>query len=88
LSRRAIEAVLAYDVASDYEDRWVGSACRAAGILAIHDQLYRSIEQPYMANSVTVHLSESTGTYDPLVMQNLHLRVIEGAVYNTDEATL
>jgi len=35
-----------------------------------------------------VHLSESTGTYDPLVMQNLHLRVIEGAVYNTDEATL
>jgi hypothetical protein len=88
LSRRAIEAVLAYDVASDYEDRWVGSACRAAGILAIHDHLYRSIEQPYMANAVTVHLSESTGTYDPLVMQNLHMRVIEGAVYNTDEATL
>ncbi len=81
LSRKAMEAVLAYGVYPDYEDRWIGSACRASGIPAIHDERYRSVEQPYLAGSVTTHLSEATGNYDPETMKNLHLRVIQGATY-------
>lgn len=83
LSRRAMEAVLAYGCYPDYEDRWVGSACRAAGLPAVHDERYRSIEQPYLAESVTTHLSTATGKYDPEVMKNMHLRVIQGATYAT-----
>ncbi len=81
LSRRAMEAVLAFDAYSDYEDRWVGSACRAVGIEAVHDELYRSIEQPYMPATITTHLSKNSGDYDPETMKNLHLRVIQGAAY-------
>ena len=81
LSRRAMEAVLAYDAYGDYEDRWVGSACSASGISAIHDERYRSVEQPYLASAITTHLSQATGKYDPETMKNLHLRVIQGATY-------
>ena len=81
LTRKAIEAVLAYDAFPDFEDRWVGSACRAAGITAVHDERYRSIEQAYTTAAITMHLSKSTGNYDPLVMQNLHMRVIMGATH-------
>lgn len=88
LSRRAMEAVLAYEVYPDYEDRWVGSACRAAGIPAIHDERYRSIEQPYLAKAITTHLSKASGDYDPEEMKNLHLRVIQGVTYATEDPTL
>ena len=88
LSRRGMDAVLAYGCYPDYEDRWVGSACRDAGLVAIHDQRYRSIEQPYLAGTITTHLSESSGSYDPEVMKNLHLRVIQGATYVTEDPTL
>jgi len=88
ISRKAMEAVLAYPVYPDYEDRWVGSACRDAHIPAIHDERYRSVEQPYMANAITTHLSIASGKYDPETMRNLHLRVIQGATYTTDEPTL
>ncbi len=81
LSRRGMEAVLAYEAYPDYEDRWVGSACRAAGLAAIHDERYRSIEQPYLAATITTHLSKATGDYDPETMKNLHLRTIQGATY-------
>jgi hypothetical protein len=81
LSRRAMEAVLAFDCYADYEDRWVGSACRAAGLEAIHDERYRSVEQPYLAGTITTHLSKATGDYDPEAMKNLHLRVIQGVTY-------
>lgn len=86
LDRRAMEAVLAFEAYPDYEDRWVGAACKAAGIKAVHDYRYRSIEQPYEADSVTMHLSESTGNYDPEVMKNMHMRVVIGSTYNTGEA--
>lgn len=85
LSRRAMEAVLAYDCYPDYEDRWVGSACRAAGLEAVHDERYRSVEQPYKADAITTHLSISSGNYDKETMRNLHLRVITGATYNVEE---
>ena len=88
LSRRGMEAVLEYGLYPDFEDRWVGSACAAAGITAVHDEHYRSIEQPYMADAITVHLSKGTGNYDPEVMKNLHLRVISGAAYATEESVL
>lgn len=88
LSRRAMEAVLAYKTYQDYEDRWIGSACRDAGIPAVHDERYRSIEQPYLADTITTHLSEATGVYDPEVMKNLHLRVIQGATYVNGNPTL
>jgi hypothetical protein len=88
LSRRAMEAVLAHDAYADYEDRWVGAACRAAGIAAVHDESYRSIEQPYFENASTVHLSKGTGNYDKETMKNLHLRVVTGAAYSTGETTL
>lgn len=88
LSRRAMEAVLAYDCYPDYEDRFVGSACRAASLEAVHDELYRSIEQPYMAATITTHLSTSTGSYQTGSMKDLHLRVITGATYATDDPTL
>jgi hypothetical protein len=84
LSRRAMAAVLAYECYADYEDRWVGSACRAAGLTAVHDGRYRSIEQSYCAEAITVHLSKNTGDYDPELMKNLHLRVISGATYATE----
>lgn len=85
LSRRAMQSVLAFDVYPDYEDRWVGSACRAAGIPAVHDERYRSIEQPYLASSITTHLSKASGDYQAETMKNLHLRVIQGATYNVEE---
>jgi hypothetical protein len=88
LSRRAMEAVLAYDCYPDYEDRWVGSACRDAGLPAVHDERYRSIEQPYLAATITTHLSKATGNYDSETMKDLHLRVIKGATYVTEEPTL
>jgi hypothetical protein len=81
LSRRAMEAVIKYKCYPDYEDRWVGSACRDAGIEAVHDYRYRSIEQAYMTDTITTHLSKTSGNYDPEVMKNLHLRVIQGATY-------
>ena len=92
IDSHAMKAVLCFEAYPDYEDRWVGSACKAAGIEAVHDELYRSIEQPYMENSITVHLSESTGAektkYDPEVMKNLHLCVIKGAKYATTDPNL
>lgn len=88
LSRSAMEAVLAFDCYPDYEDRWTGSACRAAGITAVHDDGYRSIEQPYMASTITTHLSEATGRYDPATMRDLHFRVLKGATYTTGGLTL
>jgi hypothetical protein len=78
LSRRAMEAVLAFDGYPDYEDRWVGSACRHAGMEAVHDERYRSIEQPIVEGVVTMHLSKATGNYDPQTMKDLHLRVNNG----------
>ena len=88
IDRTAMAAVLAFGVYPDYEDRWVGSACKAAGLEAVHDEAYRSQEQPYYADAVTMHLSESIGegktSYDPLVMENLHIRVIKGATHTTD----
>ena len=81
LSRRAMEAVAAFDCYPDYEDRWVGSACLAAGLEAVHDERFRSIEQPYLAETITTHLSTSSGNYDPETMRNLHERVIKGATY-------
>jgi hypothetical protein len=88
LSRKAMEAVLAFDCYPDYEDRWVGAACRAAGLSAVHDERYRSIEQPYLASAITTHLSTATGKYDPETMRNLHLRVISGATYQAEGLTL
>lgn len=84
LSRRGMEACLQYNVYPDYEDRWVGSACRAAGLEAIHDELYRSVDQPYMARSVTTHLSTATGQYDPEVMKVMHMQTIMGAKYQSE----
>lgn len=88
ISRAAMKAVVDYKVYPDYEDRWVGSACRDAQIIAVHDESYRSIEQPYFANATTMHLSQGTGNYDPEVMQNLHLRVIQGAAHTTGKPNL
>ena len=88
LSAYAMKKVIEYRAYPDYEDRWVGSACRDALIPAVHDERYRSIEQPYRADTITTHLSEATGVYDPEVMKNLHLRVIKGATYVTEEPTL
>ena len=72
LSRRALQAVAAYVPYPDYEDRWVGSACRAAGISAIHDPRYRSWEQPPVVGSITKHLSRATNDYDPIWMYMVH----------------
>jgi hypothetical protein len=88
LSRRGMAAVCEFPCYPDYEDRWVGAACRAAGLEAVHDERFRSIEQPYVAGAITTHLSQATGNYDPEVMKNLHLKVIQGATYTTDEPTL
>lgn len=88
LDRRAMEAVINFNVYPDYEDRWVGSACKEAGIKAVHDPLYCSLEQPYHAGAVTMHLSRQTGDYDPEVMKNLHLRVIQGAAHDDGRANL
>jgi hypothetical protein len=88
LSRKGMEAVIGFEAYPDYEDRWVGAACRAAGLEAVHDERYRSIEQPYLQEAVTVHLSIATGKYDIETMKNLHLRVISGATYDTGEPTL
>jgi len=88
LSRAAMKEVVDYKTYPDYEDRWVGAACMNAKIIAVHDEAYRSIEQPYFPGAVTVHLSEGTGNYDPEVMKNLHMRVITGAVHTTGEPNL
>jgi hypothetical protein len=88
LSRRAMRAVCEFDCYPDYEDRWVGTACQHAGIKAVHDELYRSIEQPYMPDAVTMHLSKNTGNYEPEVMRNLHLRVIQGATHQSSGMVL
>ena len=88
LSRRAMEAVLSFNAYPDYEDRWVGSACRAAGLEAVHDERYRSIEQPYLGSAITTHLSTASGVYDPNTMANLHERVIKGTTYQSEGLTL
>jgi hypothetical protein len=88
LSRRGMEAVLSFDCYPDYEDRWVGSACRHAGLVATHDERYRSIEQPYMAGAITTHLSVSSGNYDPETMRNIHLQTITGVKHATEALTL
>jgi hypothetical protein len=72
LSRRAMQAVVAYVPYSDYEDRWVGSACREAGLTAVHDVRYRSWEQDPVEGAITKHLSRATGDYDPLWMVMTH----------------
>jgi hypothetical protein len=88
ITRKAMEAVLAFNVYADYEDRWIGAACKAAGIPGIHDEGYRSIEQPHQVNTITLHLSEATGVYDPEVMKNLHMQVIRGATFVDGEGPL
>ena len=88
LSKRAMEAVIEGEPYPDYEDRWIGTVCRDALIPAIHDERYRSIEQPYRPDVVSMHLSLGTGNYDPENMKNLHLRVIQGASYHTEEPNL
>ena len=88
LSRKAMEAVMWFDVYPDYEDRWVGTACQHARIAAVHDELYRSVEQPYMPDTITTHLSKNSGDYDPESMRNLHMRVIQAATYVSDGMVL
>jgi hypothetical protein len=88
LSRKAMEAVLSFEAYPDYEDRWVGSACRAAGLEAVHDERYRSIEQPYMARAITTHLSKASGDYDPETMKQIHLQTIMGSKHATEDMTL
>ena len=77
LSRRALQVVAAYVPYPDYEDRWVGSACRDAGIAAIHDNRYRSWEQPQVEDAITKHLSRATNDYDPLWMYMTHEKYLQ-----------
>ena len=72
LSRRALQVVAGYKAYPDYEDRWVGSACKDAGISAVHDQRYRSWEQPPVKGAITKHLSHGTNDYDPIWMFMTH----------------
>lgn len=77
LSRRALQVVADYAPYPDYEDRWVGSACRDAGIPAIHDDRYRSWEQPPVAGAITKHLSRGTNDYDPVWMFHTHEKFLK-----------
>lgn len=72
LSKRAMEAVAAAEPVLDYEDRWVGSVLRHAGILGVHDPRYWSHEQSYQKGAITAHLSEATGIYEPSLMLAYH----------------
>jgi len=55
---------------------------------AVHDERYRSIEQPYLGSAITTHLSTASGVYDPNTMANLHERVIKGTTYQSEGLTL
>lgn len=72
LSKRAMEVVVAAHPLIDYEDRWVGTVVRAAGVVPVHDPRYWSWEQPYPGGAITEHLSHGTGVYDPNWMIDQH----------------
>jgi hypothetical protein len=73
LSRSALQAVATYVPYPDYEDRWVGSACRDGGIPAVHDARYHSWDHAKPSRPpVTKHLSRDTGIYDPMWMMFVH----------------
>jgi hypothetical protein len=78
LSRRSLLAVAKYGPSADYEDRWVGAACRASGIEAVHDPRYWSQEQPWLQGIITAHLSApETAEYDPKMMYAYHKQYLE-----------
>jgi hypothetical protein len=80
LSTRGLRAVAGYGPHADYEDRWVGSACRANGIEAVHDPRYWSHEQPELLGIITAHLSDNTtypATYEPTFMRAYHKQYME-----------
>ena len=72
LDGRSMEIVADAKPVLDYEDRWVGSVLRAAGVTPVHDSRYQSIEQPYRQDWITMHLSKATGVYDPYWMGAHH----------------
>ena len=80
VDRRAMEAVMKFDVYPDYEDRWVGAACTRSGILGHHDCRYTSWEQVESTypGVITMHLSRATGVYDPQVMMERHCQFLKG----------
>lgn len=78
LSRKAFKACSEFSPYPDYEDRWVGAACRAAGLEAFHDARYWSQEQKWLPGIITAHLSdEHTARYDPDWMRKIHEQYLE-----------
>lgn len=78
LSRKAMKACVDFAPFSDYEDRWVGAACRAAGIEAFHDARYWSQEQKWLPGIITAHLSEEhSASYNPAWMRLHHEQYME-----------
>ncbi|GEM_PF-5548334 len=72
LSGRAMQAVLDFPTFPDYEDRWVGAACRAAGIECHHDPRYWGAVLPYLPGIITVYLHQGAGKMNPLQMIDQH----------------
>ena len=77
LSKKSLMAVAGFEPYPDYEDRWVGTACKAANIFAVHDSRYRSWEQPPVKGAITKHLSRATNDYDPLWMYMTHEKYLQ-----------
>ena len=78
LGRRSLQAVASYGPYADYEDRWVGAACRARGIEAVHDPRYWSTEQPWLRGIITAHLSTGEPAYyEPTWMRQYHKQYSE-----------
>lgn len=80
VDRSALAAMARFGPYPDYEDRWTGAACAAAGIPADHDPRYTSWEQPESLRPgvITIHLSKGTGNYDPKWMLERHREYFKG----------
>jgi hypothetical protein len=73
LDGRAMRAVIEARTFNDYEDRWVGTVLKEAGIECFHDPRYWGAVHPYLDGIITVHLHQGDGMMDPQLLRDQHI---------------
>jgi hypothetical protein len=68
----AVRAVIDAHSFSDYEDRWVGTVLKEAGIKCFHDPRYWGYVHPWLEGIITVHLHQGDGMFNPIQMLYQH----------------
>jgi hypothetical protein len=84
LDGRAMRAVIEARTFNDYEDRWVGTVLKEAGIECFHDPRYWGAVHPYLDGIITVHLHQGDGMMDPQLLRDQHtVFMTEGEICGT-----